>query len=302
MLLKVKNFIVKIWPLSLLQKKINVLSDEILVKNTRIYELEKKLHSSETLYMKTLNNLENERNINKSLSQELDLTKKHLEKSQIKVKNFGRQLEIVEANNVSINSGEFWDEIYKNKGNSGTGSYSRLAEFKANVVNNFLKSNNVKATIEFGCGDGNQLSLINYNYYVGVDVSPFIIEQNREKYKDDNKRKFYCTLTEREEYIHDKYDLSISMDVIFHLLEDDVFANYMEDLFCTSNKYVIIYSSNHEEYTRWTEFRHRNFMWYIQNHIKGWTLIEFIPNKYPYIIGQEENTSTSNFYIFQKND
>ena len=90
------------------------------------------------------------------------------------------------------------------------------------------------------------------------------------------------------------------MDVIFHLIEDDVYANYMEDLFKVSNKYVIIYSSNHEEYTRWPEFRHRNFLSYIQKNIKGWKLDKFIPNKYPYVIGQEETTSTSDFYIFKR--
>jgi hypothetical protein len=94
--------------------------------------------------------------------------------------------------------------------------------------------------------------------------------------------------------------ISISMDAIFHLLEDNVFANYMEDLFSLSNRYVIIYSSNHEEYTRWPEYRHRKFMGYIQQYISGWELEKFIPNKYPYVIGREEETSASDFYIFKK--
>ncbi len=201
---------------------------------------------------------------------------------------------------VAIQSGNFWNEHYKKGGTSGTGSYNRLAEFKAMVVNDFIRENNIKTTIEFGCGDGNQLSLINYECYTGVDVSEYIVERNREKYVADTTKVFFHTLTEREKYINQKYDMAISMDVIFHLLEDDIFSAYMEDLFSVAEKYVVIYSSNHEEYTRWEEFRHRNFMSYVQKNIRGWKLTSYIPNEYPYVIGEEECTSTSDFYLFER--
>lgn len=41
-------------------------------------------------------------------------------------------------------------------------------------------------------------------------------------------------------------------------------------------------------------------MKYFQEHISGWKLVSFIPNKYPYAIGLEESTSASDFYIFEK--
>ncbi|WP_408643004.1 class I SAM-dependent methyltransferase [Lacrimispora saccharolytica] len=82
-----------------------------------------------------------------------------------------------------------------------------------------------------GCGDGNQLSQIKYKRYVGVDVSQTIIEQNRVKFKDDNSKQLFCALTERALYIDNRYELAISMDVIFHLLEESVFEKYMEGLF-----------------------------------------------------------------------
>mgnify|MGYP006906604325 CR=1 FL=1 len=96
--------------------------------------------------------------------------------------------------------------------------------------------------------------------------------------------------------------MTISMDVIFHLLEDDVFSRYMDDLFTLADKYVIIYSSNHEEYTPWPEYRHRNFTGYVAEHHPNWTLIQYIPNKYPYQIGKESETSASDFYIFQRQE
>jgi len=94
--------------------------------------------------------------------------------------------------------------------------------------------------------------------------------------------------------------MSISMDVIFHLLEDQIFYEYMEDLFLLAERYVVIYNSNHEEYTKWSEYRHRNFISYIQEKISGWELYQYIPNRYPYKIGEEETTSASDFYIFKK--
>ena len=197
-------------------------------------------------------------------------------------------------------SGKFWNEYYSSGGNSGTNSYNRLAEFKAEVVNDFLLKNHVSTIAEIGCGDGNQLTLIHYQNYVGIDVSEVIIEKDREKFKEYPNYRFFHSLTEREKYIDCLFDMTISMDVIFHLLEDNVFFAYMDDLFSLSTKYVVIYSSNHEEYTQWPEYRHRNFTGYVAKNFPNWNLVQYIPNKYPYIIGEEENTSASDFYIYQR--
>ena len=199
-------------------------------------------------------------------------------------------------------SSEFWNNLYINKGNSGTGSYNRLAEFKAEIVNRFISEKAIQTVGEIGCGDGNQLSLIHYPNYVGIDVSEVIIKKDREKFRDFQNYSFFHSLTEREKYIHRSFDMTISMDVIFHLLEDDVFTAYIDDLFNLADKYVVIYSSNHEEYTPWPEYRHRNFTGYVSVYHPEWELIRYIPNKYPYRIGQEETTSASDFYIYQKKD
>lgn len=201
-----------------------------------------------------------------------------------------------------LSSGAFWNEHYLRNGNSGTGSYNRLAEFKAEIVNEFITSRGIQSVAEIGCGDGNQLSLIHYLNYVGIDVSEVIIEKDRERFRNFQNYSFFHSLTEREKYIHRSFDMTISMDVIFHLLEDDVFQAYMDDLFTLAGKYVVIYSSNHEEYTGWPEYRHRNFTGYVSEHYPQWELIRYIPNNYPYKIGQEETTSASDFYIYQKKD
>jgi len=100
--------------------------------------------------------------------------------------------EQIKENGLGIPSGEFWNEHYKNNGNSGTGSYHRLAEFKAEIVNQFITKEKIKSVIEIGCGDGNQLSLIHYNNYTGVDVSEVIVERNKKNYQNDNTKQFFA--------------------------------------------------------------------------------------------------------------
>jgi hypothetical protein len=42
------------------------------------------------------------------------------------------------------------------------GSYGKFAAFKAEVLNAFVQEMRVDTVIEFGCGDGNQLTLARY--------------------------------------------------------------------------------------------------------------------------------------------
>ena len=55
-------------------------------------------------------------------------------------------------------SSKYWENRYKAGGNSGSGSYSNLAIFKAEIINSFVKDNKIESVIEFGCGDGQQLN------------------------------------------------------------------------------------------------------------------------------------------------
>jgi hypothetical protein len=59
-------------------------------------------------------------------------------------------------------SSNYWNRRYKDGGNSGPGSYDRLAEFKADFLNRFVGENRITSVVEYGCGDGAQLSLARY--------------------------------------------------------------------------------------------------------------------------------------------
>lgn len=227
-----------------------------------------------------------------------------------KVKQFIKNLPVVGNLLFSLRKalrGEFsgsvnyWEQRYAQKGNSGAGSYNRLAEFKAEIINSFVKENNLKNIIEFGCGDGNQLSLAEYPSYIGFDVSSTAIKICKEKFKNDNSKSFfiYDSLAYCDNSGIFKADLTLSLDVIFHLVEDEIFDAYMTHLFNSSKKFVIIYSSNYQKEQDYHE-KDRNFMGWIESNKTNWRLLKKIENKYPYNIKDPENTSKADFYLLEK--
>lgn len=176
-------------------------------------------------------------------------------------------------------SASYWESRYARGGNSGPGSYHKLAAFKAGVLNDFVRKNNIYSVIEFGCGDGNQLSLSEYPSYLGLDVSPTAIRMCRERFRDDPSKEFKPV----SDYSNQRADLALSLDVIFHLVEDDCFDNYMKKLFGASDKHVIIYSSDSNNNEGMApHVRHRQFTAWVKKNKKEWTLKEILYNPYPY--------------------
>ena len=91
----------------------------------------------------------------------------------------------------------YWESRYRDGGTSGSGSFGRLAEFKANVINSFVQNNNIGSVIEFGCGDGNQLSLASYPSYIGLDTSHKAIELCKKRFKEDKSKSGDLTATKQ---------------------------------------------------------------------------------------------------------
>jgi len=193
-------------------------------------------------------------------------------------------------------SENYWVERYKRGGNSGIGSYGGYAKFKADTVNKFVETNNINTVIEFGCGDGNQLVSAKYPYYIGFDISPEAIEQCKKLFNDDSFKSFYVL----SEYKQQEADLALSLDVIYHLVENDVYEKYMRQLFCSSKRYVIIYSSNVDAYLfNSPHVKHRQFTHWVKANFPDWDLIRHIPNEYMDYSKSKAN-SRADFFIYQK--
>lgn len=196
-----------------------------------------------------------------------------------------------------FSSEAYWDNRYSKGGDSGPGSYGHLAKLKADIINSLITEKGIISAIEFGCGDGNQLKYCNYQTYTGYDVSPTAINRCQEIFKTDPTKKFFLA----SQYDGRKADLAISLDVIFHLIEDDVFADYMENLFQAAGKLVIIYSSNQDDPIEPSSIhvKHRKFSNWIEAHQPTWNLTKHIANPYPYN-GDSEMTSFADFHIYEK--
>jgi len=195
-------------------------------------------------------------------------------------------------------SESYWINRYKKGGNSGSGSYGKFALFKADFINKFVETNKIRTIIEFGCGDGNQLTLAKYPSYTGFDISPDAIAQCKKMFEGDPSKKFYVL----SEYKGQDADLTLSLDVIYHLIEDDVFKTYMQTLFSSSRQYVIVYSSNVDSHSLSSpHVKHRQFTYWVKTNLPEWELIRQVPNLQtdhpkPAVI------TKADFFVYQKNN
>ncbi|MFZ0884179.1 MAG: class I SAM-dependent methyltransferase [Candidatus Acidiferrales bacterium] len=198
---------------------------------------------------------------------------------------------------VQFNSSSYWDSRYAKGGNSGNGSYGELAKFKAGVINDFVADNQITSVIEFGCGDGNQLSLAKYPRYVGIDVSPTALRRCQEHFHRDTTKTF-LPYDEPAAYA-ERAELTLSLDVIYHLVEDEIYEKYMGHVFEAATRFVIVYSDNEEAPRDMIHVRHRKFSNWIEQHQPAWRLIRHIPNKFPWD-PETQRGSFADFWIYEK--
>ena len=191
---------------------------------------------------------------------------------------------------MSFSSRGYWEKRYEEGGDSGRGSRGRLAEFKADFLNEFVQTREIEKVVDFGCGDGNMAALLHFPKYVGLDPSETAIKLCIERCGEDVGKSFLVYPPGVFQDI--PAGLTISLDVIYHLIEDDIFERYMQHLFSSSNRYVIIYSTDYDETTSSPHIKHRNFTDWIEDNLPTWGLIGYIENIYP------EETD-ADFYVYR---
>ena len=191
---------------------------------------------------------------------------------------------------LHFSSSKYWESRYALGGNSGEGSYGAYCDFKTDVMNKFLIENNIESVVEFGCGDGNQLSKINYKNYVGFDVSHTAIDLCKSKFKNSNHR-FTNSISE----LPDSSDCTISLDVLYHLVEDEVYRQHLMDLFEKSSNYVVIFSSDYESTEGRLHMRRRHFTKDVKSMFPNYKMCETIKSP-------PELNNPANFYFFKKQE
>jgi SAM-dependent methyltransferase len=200
----------------------------------------------------------------------------------------------------AFDSTAYWTRRYLKGSNSGAGSYGRLAEFKAAFLNNFLTVHRIETLFDLGCGDGNQLSKIDPRNYVGFDISDNALARCRKRFADMSQFRFMQIAD--IDTIEQKSDLSISMDVVFHLIEDEIFSKYMERLMDSSSKYIILYASDWEGAAPAPHVKHRWFSRWIALHRPEWIVTSRMANPFPFDSLDPDNSSFADFCVCTHRD
>lgn len=197
--------------------------------------------------------------------------------------------------NGGFSSGAYWEARYAGGGASGAGSSGRLALFKAAFLNCFIAANRIGSILDLGCGDGSQLSLLDLPRYTGVDVSETALARCAARFRGRPECDFrgFATLDETH-----RAELALSLDVVYHLIDDAAFAEYMRRLFACPTRFAIVYSSNADLDWPAAHVRHRRFTAHVARHHAAWRLLAHVPNPHPFDPARPDDTSFADFYVF----
>lgn len=196
-------------------------------------------------------------------------------------------------------SAKYWSDRYEEGRTSGSGSYGRLARYKADVINELAGSQNIGSVLELGSGDGNQASLFEFDRFTGVDVSRLVVDRANERFADRPGWQFIHS----DAFIVEPraFDMTMSLDVIYHLVEDDVFNRYMRDLVTLADRFVLIYASDHDEQAASPHVRHRSYSMWMAENAPEFTLTKTYEQPYPMVEGADvDQTSFAFFRLFER--
>jgi hypothetical protein len=206
-----------------------------------------------------------------------------------------RQASLLRQRLAYTNSASFWERNYALGETSGSGSYGVLAEGKGRFLNGLVSQRAVSSVIEFGCGDGNQLSLANYPSYIGLDVSKTAIRLCQTRFAADKDKSFFLydgdCFTDRTGVF--TADLALSLDVVYHLTEDAVFETYLTHLFAAARRLVVIYSTNAEFHGTAPHVRRRPFTPWVEANCPGWSLDDVVR-------GPSTEPTRADFFLYER--
>jgi 2-polyprenyl-3-methyl-5-hydroxy-6-metoxy-1,4-benzoquinol methylase len=128
-----------------------------------------------------------------------------------------------------------WDNRYRQGGISGEGSIGKYREWKWKIIDKYF--DNFDNIIDVGCGNISFWEGRDAKQYIGMDISPTIIEKNRTKRPHWT---FLCNPAEKP--IHKTADYVICFDLLFHIMDDDIYQEILQNLIEYSNNAILIYT------------------------------------------------------------
>jgi len=141
----------------------------------------------------------------------------------------------------------YWDQRFKDKGDVGWGSQknSKWYKQKKEAVATALKTGKVKRVLDICCGDCKFIAELpefqdGSIEYVGVEPTKAIYDQITKEFPD----KTFLNITPSEliktDMNNGQFDLIICYDFLFHIVEDDLYHDFLKWMFNRDNKCVIV--------------------------------------------------------------
>lgn len=197
-------------------------------------------------------------------------------------------------------SAAYWESRYAAGHTSGSGSRGHLAAYKADVINGLVAQRGIAEVIDFGSGDGEQIALFDIKRLTGVDVSETALGACRARFADRPDWRFIRF--EDAAAFAGRYRMALSLDVVYHLIEDDVFEAYMTRLFDHASEIVVIYASDEDGPGGAEHVRHRSVTGWVERRRPEWRLSQRLAHPYgrPVDTPHHRHTTWAVFMIFEK--
>jgi hypothetical protein len=199
-----------------------------------------------------------------------------------------------------FDSRRYWTARYAGVDPNGWGSKGRLAEFKADFLGRFVRERGVRSILELGCGDGEQLGRYDFGdaSYLGLDV-PTAVVRCLLQFAGDACKRF--GLLDDPALAGERADLTLSIDVIYHLVEDEVYHAHLSRLFDAADRWVVVYSSDRPEQPGDAGVHCRSRLWtpWVAEHRPEWRLAERLENAHPWT-PENPGGSWSEFFVFAR--
>jgi hypothetical protein len=127
-----------------------------------------------------------------------------------------------------------------------------------------------------------------------LDIAPAAVDRCLKLFEGDPAKKFalYDPVSFHPESV--RAEVGLSMEVIFHLTEDDLYEQYLRHLFAAATRFVVIFSSDEAGLSggRFPHFKSRHFTSDIPWLAPDWHYTRLIQNPH-------RDISISDFHIFE---
>ena len=129
---------------------------------------------------------------------------------------------------------EYWERRYSDGGTSGVGSVGKAREWKWNRLLAYAGA--MDDVIDVGCGDLRFWQGHSCENYLGIDISPTVLERNAREHPH-----WKFVLHDAETPVQGiAARIVICLDVLFHILDDSAYVRILENLCKYSKEWIFI--------------------------------------------------------------